>query len=372
MKIGILTFHFGINYGGVLQCLALQNKLIGMGHDVEVINYIPTYFKHSSFFRIGGIRKEPFIALPKIYIKWKYSSKITTKFETFRNQYLKRSERVDLSTISSIANKYDAIIVGSDQIWNPSSHKDLIYFLGFKLNPKIIRISYAPCCAYNFVLNENKMQIKKALEKFDSISVRNIETYNFVKDNIGISAPILADPTLLYNFNELINNTDILESYILVYIIGKEIKGGHKMAINEIKKRYSNEKVYSIILSENHPQYFPWSDKTFYTADPKDWVNLIANAKFVYTDSFHGVLFSLKFQKPFLAYYSEKNRASRFIDLKERYKLEQFIIEESNDIQKKKSLKNIPDYNMINRLINIHTLNSVNFIQKSLEKIKDK
>ena len=91
--------------------------------------------------------------------------------------------------------------------------------------------------------------------------------------------------------------------------------------------------VYAISIAAKNPKKINWADKTLYNISPDKWLNLIANASFFYTDSFHGLIFALKYHTPFLAYYTEPERASRFIDLQERFDLKNTIITSYYDLQ---------------------------------------
>ena len=328
MKIGLLTYHFGTNFGGQLQCYALTKTLESMGHEVVVINYLPGSVKESI---LDDVKKNLRTIKNKFSLENLFSGftsillsrKMRKCFNDFRTSHLNVGP---LCTLENFGNLYDldAVIVGSDQVWAPAHHKSAAYFFNFTPSFKGRKIAYAPCCAIN-KLEENKELIAKLLSEFSSISVRNTETYNFVNGLIGISPHIVVDPTFLYEFNEFKSNVVPKTKYILTYILGEEINDGHKVAIDRIREEYGNLPVYSICLTSSKPHYFVWSDKTFWSLNPIDWVDLVRNASFLYTDSFHGCAFALKFKIPFLAYYKEEIRASRFLDLKQRYGLKNII-----------------------------------------------
>jgi hypothetical protein len=137
-KIGILTFHYSNNYGGVLQSFALQKSIESMGYDSEIINFIPSSYRPTSIKNNLGISKNIFKSkiedlniitiAKKINIMKEYSNTITEKFDIFRNNEMKLSKRVDENSIEMILNNYDVIIVGSDQVWNPTQRKRPEYF----------------------------------------------------------------------------------------------------------------------------------------------------------------------------------------------------------------------------------------------------
>lgn len=328
MKIGILTYHFAINYGAVLQCYALQQYLKSLGHDVEVINFIPQNYSRKRFWQNNNLRNDFVNGMRKMFLKLKYSSGMRKSFSGFASSRLNLSESVDYTNFSDALNKYEAVITGSDQVWGPSRWDDLCYFFDNMHNYRGRKISYAPCCAINRAKNILKRnEIAALLSEFYSLSVRNMETYNFVFDLIGKNVPIVSDPTLLYEFNELTDGVQpvVTGKYILAYILGADINGGNDEAIEIIKKQTGIEKVVAIVLTENAPKVLDWATKTFYSASLIEWLVLFKNASFVYTDSFHGVMFSLKYNRPFVTYYKEKDRASRFLDLEQRFGLENVV-----------------------------------------------
>ena len=319
MKIGILTFHYGSNYGGVLQCYALQQVLKNMGHDVVVINYHPNdSFKKYAFVIINLLKKRDKLswkALWHFVTHHRYSRRV---FRTFQESYLQLSE--ESSNINDFIDlDIDTIVVGSDQVWNYSQQKRIEYFLGWLKNPVVIKISYAACCGHNRINNQYRTQLIEQLNDFKAISVRSPETQDFINELIGVKPPVVADPTMLYDFKEFVDQKD--EKYILTYILTEDIKGGNSHAIDRIKSKYPDMPVYSIVISDRQPRLCLWADKQLFDVSPNEWVNLIYNCSFLYTDSFHGAVFALKFGKPFIAYYSNEGSGKRLIDLKRQFDL---------------------------------------------------
>src|SRR5690606_17900936 len=178
MKIGILTFQHSINFGAQLQCYALQETLKQMGHEVKVIQFIPKSEK-KPFFRGIGVKKNGFFkALFHLYIKLVHGFKIKRRFKIFSDKYLNKTEPCTETSISAVTKDFDAIVVGSDQVWGYAFHSSAIFFIGWIPEFKGKRISYAPCCAINKVDDIHRAKVEKLLKKFSSISVRNIATKN--------------------------------------------------------------------------------------------------------------------------------------------------------------------------------------------------
>lgn len=378
-KIGILTLHYSNNYGAILQCMSLQNTLKSMGHNVEIINYIPLSYNEAGFTKNLGVKRNifknrwedlnPVKIFNKMKIKKQNNWKIINKFNNFKQLYLNLGVEVNENTIQSVINEYDAIIVGSDQVWAPSERNKKEYFLDFGATFKGRKISYAADSTIKEIEETNRIYLKKCLSEFYSISVRNNHSSEFVKSLINKSAPIVVDPTILYDFKEFKEKNQHSEKYILVYVLGKEIPGSHEKVLEKIKKRYGNMPVYFLVIPTMNFNLYNCADKILYDLGPEEWIAMFRNAAFIYTDSFHGVLFSLKFHKPFLSYYTEKLRATRFIDLENSYKIGKYVVESVEDIDKKKSLEQIPDFNNIDKILEEHKKVSIKFLHEALKLI---
>lgn len=367
-KLGILTFSYGSNYGGTLQCVGLY-KFIKKNFDkeVEIINFIPkNKYSLKDLYLLGAVNYRR-ISLKKLIIKIKYVQKTIKKFDIFRKKEMKITQILTEKNISSKISDYKTVIVGSDQVWNATGSVRDIYFL--KNIQNIIKISYAACSGSDYYNEEDKQRLAFAISDFNYISVRNNHTYNFVKRLTNKNSEIVCDPSILHDYKEYLNNKKPKEKYILTYILGSEINGGHRKVLEEIKKKVGNIKIIAVGIAyagSGSLQIYPWADEVFYDASPEDWLNLINNAEFIYTDSYHGVLFSMKFHKKFLAYYSEKARASRFIDLAERYQVGDWIVNTLDELDEKKSLEKEIDYIKIDKLLNVHREYSINFLKKVL------
>jgi hypothetical protein len=335
-----------------------------------VINFIPSNFKPKPYWR--EIFRNGFSTdnIKKSIKKYQFASSQKYKFNSFRKEFLNLSDELKYDELSNLSTEYEAIIVGSDQVWGPSQHSIGSYFLSHLHNFQGKRISYAPCCAINHVVESNKHRLTKALKEFSAISVRNVETQNFVCELIGEHTQIVVDPTLLWNFDELIEEKPVIQGdYILTYILGSEIRGGHRDLIDEIKNHYPNSIVISIILTENKPQLFDWSDEVLWDATPLEWLNLFYHATFIYTDSFHGLLFAIKFKKEFIAYYSEKSRASRFIDFGERFgEVSNNIVNSVEEIINSRVLESKINYTLLDESLGSEIIKSKLFLDNSLRK----
>ena len=328
MRIGILTFQFSNNYGGLLQCYALQQNLLKKGHKVEVINYVPTPLTSKELWkrRIRIFFSNPrlnFCSIMPSIIKGKHRTDIVINndgFDKFRKEKLSLSEKLTTQTIGEYCNKhYDCVVVGSDQVWTDLYDTSNVYFLGWEPEFKGIRKSYAACSAHNS-LNDKKRRekLRQLLNKFEEITVRDVTTAGLVHSIIGIHPEIVPDPTELCSFNEFIHNNTKVEPYIFMYVLGSEIKGGHIDAIRRIREKVGIIPVHAVMISNRTQGVVEVADTITTGISPEDFINRIHNATVVYTDSFHATLISKKFNKPMVAYYNKGVRQSRLIDLKQR------------------------------------------------------
>ena len=337
MKIGILTLRYKNNFGGILQAIALQNVLQSNGNDVEIINYQSTKKEsllHNFLFRVTNLLvSKNIITVLKDKMKenHKYTGHDSEEFiirnQKFMDKYLHRSNPVNELSISDYCQKFDCIIVGSDQVWSVTNSSCLAYFFDWSFDGK--KVAYAACSVNSSpaVLNRNK--VRYLLRQFDTISVRDETTANFVHRLTKCKPFIASDPTLLYDFSSFILPTKPKRDYILMYILGDEISGGNIQALDKIKS-YCGETfdVISIVIPSVSLAGKKGADIVIDDCTPDQWINLIYHAKFVYTDSFHGCIFSLKFNKPFIGYYQYAKRSTRLLDIQKRYGLSNIV----NDI----------------------------------------
>lgn len=340
MRIGILTLHSGANYGGTLQCYALYYLLCDFGHKVEVIDYIPsqrTGLIKRLFYAITSIRnindiKDLISRTALIDANKKESSRLVRKFDDFRKSNINFSARVDETTIASLNNRYDAIIVGSDQVWSSFVRNKLTYFGDWSPKYTGRLISYAACATNDKYPIIRKKDIGKLLSRFDAISVRDKISGKIVSKLTGQFPKVVQDPTILYDFNNIDLFTPIVsDPYIFVYVLGKEINGTIKHTLEIIKSNLNCD--FKIIASNIYGESCNYADNTLTSLSPFEWLNLIKHADVVFTDSFHASVFSMKFRTNLIAYYIEENRASRLIDLFQTANLSSFLITGSEQIR---------------------------------------
>lgn len=308
-KVGIITFHASHNYGSMLQAYALQQVILNMGFDCEIINFRTERQKkmYRPDFCQGGVYerfKRLIMQFP--YIKQLYKKSFL--FESFikSNLILSDKEYTTLEDLEQETFNYDYYISGSDQIWNTACIDfDWAYFLPFVKQGK--KIAYAPSMGPYpecHVTEDNLSHIVPLLQDYDSLSVREPRTVNYIHKSFIDKIQITLDPTLLLSskkWNELIDTTPIIHGdYIFLYSPKFEFFNSIYKLAEDISMCYGIKVVLSRV-----PRY--WCDiKRWHNFEiradvgPKEFLNLCKNAKLVCCDSFHAVVFSILLQKPFV------------------------------------------------------------------------
>lgn len=331
MKIGILTFHYAYNFGAVWQCYGLQQTLNRLGYnEVEILNVVPHKWH---WFLMGIPLKISFQNIGKGLQKLMHWRECKEQFDIFRSKYFKCSPPFSMSEIGCFTQKYDVIIVGSDQVWAPSQRKDFLYFLNWNPTFRGKRIAYAPCCATDIIDKKYIPVLQKALDNFDYLSARNICTQKFVYNLINKNVPLVPDPTILANYTCFIKKANNEKPYILNFVLGKDIFGGNSKALQILQTLHPECKIISVVVPKSNPIIPILGDEVRYDVSPIEWLNLIAHAKLVYTDSFHCTIFSMKFHTPFVAYYSDPIKKSRFEDLSQRFGVSKHIVKSLDELK---------------------------------------
>lgn len=357
MKVQIITCHRAFNYGAVLQTYALQKYLKNQGYEVEVIDYTPDYIRKSYN---KSLAKRILRKLLRYY-DFKKSNKAFGDFLQ-ENVSLTPKRYYSYEQLEQELPEADAYIAGSDQIWNCNleNGKDDAFFLKFVPENKK-KISYAASIAMDTIPEEQKERFKENLKDFDNISVRE-ETGKKLLDEIGTKKiEKVLDPVYLLEkkqWDELAQKSKLQlegEKYILIYGFKRQ-KDLYQYARRLSKER--NCKIYSI--NTNFEDYFLDVDKYFYNATPCDFINLVKNAQEVVTNSFHGLSFSIIYQKPVHQFKKQGNENSRMIDLLKEIGLSKRLVDGNE------TLNNLIDYQQTNDIIYKNQNISKNFLKKSL------
>ena len=284
-KIGVLTWHYHHNYGGVLQAFAMQCVFEKLNYNVDIVNYRPEKY---------GLKE----CVKRLLLSNAISSRLLNKcrdykFNKFLKQNLKQSKTFNVSTIKKLKqNKYDAFFVGSDQIWSPNV-LDTTYLLDF-VDDNNKKFSYAPSSVIETKDKDKIKLYKKYLSKFNKISVREQKSKENIDSYVGCDCKVVLDPTLLLDepdYTEVVSERNVPSGdYVLCYFLGNN--DCYRDVIDQIK---GDMTVYSIMSSNDSCGHY----NKIYDVGPKEFLGLIKNCKLMVTDSFHGLAFSIIFKKQF-------------------------------------------------------------------------
>lgn len=328
MKIAILTLPLHTNYGGILQCYALQTVLERMGHKVRVLSK-PRYGRSYYIIYPMAVCKRLFkrFILGKNVPIFKAPHEIvrqhTDKFiHKYIHQYTKRV------WTDKIASHFNAIIVGSDQVWRPLYYHPIEEaFLSFLGDSKIKRISYAASFGvYNCEYTKEQIDIcSSLLKKFDAVSVRESSGIKLCQECFGVKAVQMLDPTLLIS----------VDDYRALIKKGKTQSSKGNMLVYMLDRTKEKEDLVERIAKEKGLTPFWMSsdiDNDMLTLEQRikmpveQWLRSFDDAGFVLTDSFHGCVFSIIFEKQFVAIGNKKRGLGRFNSLLKMFSLNNRLI----------------------------------------------
>lgn len=300
-KVRILTIHFGVNHGSVLQAWALSRYIGQQGYDAAVIDYIPQRYRlwNSLVSRKGGDLPKAFLAAYyPVYALKNYGPR--HRFDRFVKENLPLTKRyIDQASLLRDPPEADICIAGSDQIWNDDYNgpDEESYYLPFA--PTGCRkIAYSASFGKSYPLPENQAEcFRRRLENFDSISLREDEGVQ-IAAQCGQKGIHVCDPTLLLTkeqWSEFASDIAPKEPYLLVYVMDYSTQPLLDNA--QVLAKKAGLKICVVSFSKvTDPRVWKCYDK----CTPADFVSLVKNASMVVTNSFHGTAFATVFQKPML------------------------------------------------------------------------
>jgi hypothetical protein len=367
-KFGILTTNRAINYGAVLQCYALSKKIDSFENvECEVVDYAPpkkTYGRTISY-KFKSIKDIAYSTI--LFLNKKYRSGHIQKikgFDNFITNILKQSKKtyIDINDFGEELKDYEALVCGSDQIWNLNIIDDPVFFLQFDKvpnNPK--KVAYAPSITEP-MSDEQVEKIKDRTKDFSALSMRERESAELFTKHIGKEVKNVLDPVFLLNEEEwlkiAVKPKNVEKPFILSY--GLVSDPLFKDCVSSLKSKYKGVKHVDL-------QVRPFNK---YNADictnefsPTNFVWLFKNAEYTCTSSFHGTCFSIIFNKNFMS-VPAKDRSLRIENILEIVNLEERHILDNEGLDK--ALTTEPDFNQSNILLKKNKEDSLNYLKKAL------
>lgn len=314
LRIGIVTLHCSYNFGSALQAYALQTILRRMGYEAVIIDYRSVDFDHYRIFslRHPSVTKATLENISKLPAMLKRRQ----SFQSFSDCYLKLTDETfhyeNPGALTSLQNTFDYFVCGSDQIWNldMTGGVDDTFFLSFAGTKR--RIAYAASLGHTSFRPENfdRALISSLLERFDYVSVREEEAVPIIQPLTTRDVKVVLDPTLLLGgdeYSSILGMAPRGKDYIFVYLLR------HSPELIESAKSISETTDKRVLYVSEHNLPIP-NSKNLFGVGPGDFVSLISNAKYVLTNSFHAMIFSILFHVPFRVFAADAT-ASRIRDL---------------------------------------------------------
>lgn len=331
MRIGVLTLPLHTNYGGILQAYALQRVLQDMGHDVVLLDSYPQCptlkpFPLQQMFYLKRLLMKvvaPHKAIPLFYEKEAMAR--YWKKEHIRQFYRQHVSHVPFGVGATLnPNDFDALIVGSDQVWRPMYSPNIFdAYLSFAQDwSHVKRIAYAASfgTAEWEYSEEQTSECHRLVQMFDAVSVREESGVTLCKEHLGVDASWVLDPTLLVDprhYKEHIAKADADYPSSMCF--------GYILDASEEKEVIFNHIATTQGLQMSSFQNVDDSDNGA-APSVESWLKAFHDAEFVFTDSFHGCVFSIIFNKPFVVYGNVNRGMARFHSLLSMFGLEDRLV----------------------------------------------
>lgn len=380
MKIGILTQPLHSNYGGLLQNYALQTILKRMGHEVITLEEKEQETTPLGMFlsivktfilKLFGKRKNIKVSFSQIMVvkkanqKKKYISRHTRKFIANYLTVSPKMPSVMATRMYVIKNKYEGLVVGSDQVWRPLYNERISRsFFDFAEGLKIKRVAYAASFGVDYWEYTPKQTdvCRKLVQQFDAVSVREESAIELCREYLGVEACHLLDPTMLLEKEDYIKvvkeqNEHKSKGNLFYYILDYEMS--KKQIIDEVASIKGLTPFTSMPNACGNADN--WDACTF--PPVTQWLRGFMDAEFVVCDSFHGAVFSIIFNKPFIVIGNANRGLSRFYSLLKTYNLENRLLTDTFDL----SIVNQPiDWKEVNTRRSVLKGDSISFLKSKL------
>ena len=320
-KIGLVSVY-NSNYCSMLQTYALYIYLKSQGITNEIILYTKKkdWKQFVRLFNVALVIMKGRVVFRDLYCKLFHKDIAEQlmvrigKFNEFKAKYFDFSRNhFGWNDLKTTNNDYDTFIIGSDQVWNPINIGTDFFNLLFTDDDKY-RISYASSFGTSSIPPSQVNKTKLYLNRIQSLSTREMAGVKIIKELTGRDAQLVCDPTLLIDKEYWVKlkgeERFIKEKYIFCYFLGNNPP--HREFANKFKKKTGYKLVALQHLDELVLSDIPFADIKPFNVGPAEFVNLIANAEYILTDSFHGTIFSLLFKKQFFTFsrFESSSKAS--------------------------------------------------------------
>jgi len=321
-RVGLFSIPNYFNYGTQLQLYSLQTAIERAGYFCSVINYVMAPLSSVAVTnRLENILRHPY-RVPVGLVRRAYRRYVMTRnrrqvalFQDFQKKYIKLSGAVFSSPeeLLSAPPVFDAYVVGSDQVWSPLGHLgDNAFFLEFADPGK--RIAYAPSLGVEVIPADAIEWLREGVAGIDHLSVRELTGARLIMTHFEREAEVVVDPTLLLtadDWRRVKQSTIVPNDFILQYTLC----GDRYIRVHADK--IAKELGIPLVVLPKHPRDILSASRNkilLYDVGPREFVDLVSNARLVLTDSFHGTVFSVIFNRPFFSFrrYDDSVQSATF------------------------------------------------------------
>lgn len=362
-KIGIITFHDVLNYGATLQAYALCTALRNWGYEADVINYLNPKMgnERSIWYQVKHIDNPVDKVLSVLRVPQR--RKMQKVFDAFiaEKMYISGPRILNPLQLRELSSRYDAIISGSDQVFNYIGTGEDFGFYLEDIFPSVKRIAYAPSFGLTNIDQAHTQRVGQCLRRFNALSAREVTGKELINAMIGLEVPVVVDPTFLLNnrqWKEMSITSKVSSPYVLLYSFGStELEG---VALQKAKS------IGGKVINVNRPLPSLSGDIVNVVApSPSEFIGLIDAAYYVVTNSFHGMALSINMHKQFTVfvnnYSNSANTNPRFHSLAEKLNLQKQIRVKGESLS-----DNIIDYDKVQSKLDEWILASKLYLENAI------
>lgn len=366
MKASLVTLHRVFNYGSVLQAYATQKTFEDAGCEVEIVDYVTEQrtakrllLGKGAFFRIKNaknILRLPFRTLSFLIKRHKFGRFLNQNCSLTKHKYIKAED------IMKNPPDADIYITGSDQVWNSQYNEgiDKGFFLEYAPDGKKC-IAFVSSFGKQMLDCNEKERTKEYLKKYSTLSVREDSAKDILKD-LGYSSECLIDPTLQIekdDWKKIASPRLVKEKYLILMLLYNEDNGATDYA-----RRIADEKGLKLVKISWELKRPKKVDKLMTHRTPEDFLSLFANAEFVVTNSFHGLAFSINFNREFVV-VPRKEFNSRIESLLHLTGLESRMA--CSECDALEASRSAIDYDSVNDILKSERERAKKFIESSIQ-----
>lgn len=385
-RIGMAINYDYPDYGGMLQAYASFRKIRDLGYDPEAINIDAIsgeikqrkikYFIRN-IFDISIVKEKSQIVFKKIRQKANKAlgDNLNLRYEAFdkfhKEKFKVSREYSSWSDLTNGCKEYSSVVVGSDQLWLPSNIAGDYYTLSFVPN-EVNKVAYATSFGVSKIAKGQEEKARQYLNRINFLSAREESGQRIIKECTGRDVQLVCDPALLLNseeWNTIATPGKIIEDkYIFCYFMGNN--PWQREFVTELR----NKSGYKVVALLHLDQYIKsdedYVDYSPYDISPADFVNLVKNAEYVCTDSFHGTVFSLIYEKLFFTFMRFSDKAtlstnSRITTLLKRVGVEDRLVTKESSVEE--LMNKEMDYTTIQDRLSKFRNESLQYLKKALE-----